>query len=133
MNKSISKAWRQYEAGLEYKRRIGLYDTVRRNERYYRGEQWEGEGAGLPRPVFNIIRRIVEYLVCTVASGNVSICFSDENLPALTDPDTAAALRRAVGMLSANVSYRWERSRMDSLVYRLLCDAALSGDGVVYY
>ena len=67
MNKSISKAWRQYEAGLEYKRRIGLYDTVRRNERYYRGEQWEGEGAGLPRPVFNIIRRIVDYLVCTVA------------------------------------------------------------------
>lgn len=132
MNKSISKAWRQYEAGLEYKRRIGLYDTVRRNERYYRGEQWEGEGAGLPRPVFNIIRRIVDYLVCTVASGNVSICFSDENLPVLTDPDTAAALRRAVGMLSANVSYRWERSRMDSLVYRLLCDAALSGDGVVY-
>lgn len=132
MNKSISKAWRQYEAGLEYKRRIGLYDTVRRNERYYRGEQWESEGQGLPRPVFNIIRRIVDYMVCTVASGDVSICFSDDNLPALADPDTAAALRRAIGMLSSNAAYRWERSRMDSLVYRLLSDAALTGDGVLY-
>lgn len=132
MNKSISKAWRQYEAGLEYKRRIGLYDTVRRNERYYRGEQWEGEGDGLPRPVFNIIRRIVDYMVCSVASGDTSICFSDENLPALTDPETAAALRSAIGALSANASYRWEQSHMDSLTYQLLSDAALSGDGVVY-
>lgn len=132
MNNKISKAWRQYEAGLEYNRRIGLYDTVRRNERYYRGEQWEGEGNGLPRPVFNLIRRIVDYLVCSVASGDVSVSLGDDNLPALTDPEHSATLRRALGMLSSNVSYRWERVKMDSLVYRLLYDAALSGDGVLY-
>lgn len=132
MNKSISKAWRQYEAGLEYKHRIGLFDTVRRNERYYRGEQWEGEDSELPRPVFNIIRRIVDYLVCSVASGNTSICFSDENLPLLSDPETAAKLRDAVSALSANTSYRWEHAHMDSVTYQLLYDAAISGDGVIY-
>ncbi len=132
MNRSISKAWRQYEAGLEYKHRIGLYETVRRNERFYRGDQWEGEGGDLPRPVFNIIRRIIDYAVCTVASGNVSVCFSDENLPQLADADTSAALRRAIAELSASASYRWEHASMDSLTYRLLRDAAISGDGVVY-
>lgn len=35
-------AWRQYEAGRDYKRRIGLYETVRTNERFYRGDQWKG-------------------------------------------------------------------------------------------
>ena len=32
MNHTTNKAWRQYEAGKEYKNRIGLYETVRRNE-----------------------------------------------------------------------------------------------------
>ena len=132
MNQSISKAWQQYEAGLEYKRKIGLFETVRQNERFYRGEQWGNEGVGLPRPVFNVIRRIIDYLVCTVASGNVSISFSDENLPFITDADSAAAARAAVKTLSHNASYRWERQRMDSKAYRLLTDAAISGDGVIY-
>ena len=42
MSTNITKAWQEYEAGKEYKRRIGLYETVRRNERFYRGDQWRG-------------------------------------------------------------------------------------------
>ncbi len=132
MKPTPSKAWRQYEAGLEYKRRIGLFETVRRNERFYRGDQWGNEGSGLPHPVFNIVRRITDYLVCSVASGNVNISFSDENLPYIKDPAVAAALQGGVRTLSRNASYRWERSRMDSKIYRLLTDAAVSGDGVLY-
>ena len=61
-------AWRQYEAGRNFKQRIGLYETVRVNERFYRGDQWQGVGnADLPRPVFNIVRRIADYLICNVA------------------------------------------------------------------
>lgn len=132
MKPTPSKAWRQYEAGLEYKRRIGLFETVRRNERFYRGDQWGNEGGGLPHPVFNIVRRVTDYLVCSVAAGNVAINFSDENLPYVRDPATAEALREAVSTLSRNAAYRWERSRMDSKIYRLLTDAAISGDGVLY-
>ena len=132
MKPTPSKAWRQYEAGLEYKRRIGLFETVRRNERFYRGDQWGNEGGGLPHPVFNIVRRVTDYLVCSVASGNVAINFSDENLPYVHDPATAQALRSAVATLTRNAAYRWERSRMDSKIYRLLTDAAISGDGVLY-
>ena len=39
--KHLIKAWEQYERGKEYKRRINLYETVKTNERYYRGEQWQ--------------------------------------------------------------------------------------------
>ena len=75
MNNRNSKTWSQYEAGKEYKRRLGLYETVHRNERYYRGDQWSSNNGGeeLPRPVFNIIRRIADYLICTGASGRVNI------------------------------------------------------------
>ena len=73
-----SKAWEQYEAGKEYKRKIGLYSTVRQNERFYRGDQWyANSGEDLPKPVFNIIRRIADYLICSVASSDGLILKAD--------------------------------------------------------
>ena len=52
MSKQTTAAWQLYEAGKEYNRRIGLYETVRRNERFYRGDkshstEIEGTGLGL--------------------------------------------------------------------------------------
>ena len=132
MNTKISKTWSQYEAGQEYKRRIGLYETVHKNERYYRGDQWQNTGEELPRPVFNIIRRITDYLICTVASGRVNISYSDENLPFIRSAREAEIVKRGVEIMSKNASYRWERSKMDHLVYKFLTDAAISGDGVMY-
>ncbi len=129
----ITKAWGQYEAGKEYKRRIGLYETIRTNERFYRGDQWYGNQAnGLPKPVFNIIRRVIDYLVCSVASSDISIRYTDENLPFLKDKDEADSLRSALEVMTKNAAYRWEKDRMSRKVFRLLTDAAISGDGVLY-
>ncbi len=130
---SIKKAWQQYEAGKNYKRRIGLYETVRRNERFYRGDQWHsGEGAELPHPVFNLIRRIVDYLVCSVAATDLTIRYTDENLPFLQNTKEAEALTKGLETLSANTAYRWEQNGMDSKLLHMLTDAAISGDGVLY-
>lgn len=133
MNNKLSKTWSFYEAGKDYKRRIGLYESARRNERYYRGDQWTSDcNEELPRPVFNIIRRITDYLICTVASGNVRINYSDENLPFIDSSNLASIVEEGVGTMSKNAAYRWERCKMDHLTYRLLLDAALSGDGIIY-
>ena len=128
-----SKAWSQYEAGLEYKRHIGLYENNRRNERFYRGDQWQGSGAAdLPKPVFNIIRRVVDFLVSSVASSDISIRYTDEDMPFVKEAGEAEMIRSGVAALSANAAYRWEKNRMSSKVYGLLTDAAVSGDGVLY-
>ena len=132
MNNKLSKTWSQYEAGLEYKRRIGLYETVRRNERYYRGDQWINSGEELPRPVFNIVRRISDYLICAVASGRVSINYSDENLPYIRSSREAKLVSDSIRAMSQNAAYRWERCKMDHLTFQLLSDAAISGDGIMY-
>ncbi|MBO5416935.1 MAG: hypothetical protein J6A83_09955 [Clostridia bacterium] len=131
--KRNSKAWSQYEAGKAYKRRIGLYETVRRNERFYRGDQWYGSGADdLPKPIFNVIKRVVDYLVCSVASSDVSLSYTDENLPFMTDAEEIRTLREGLELLNKNAAYRWEKNKMGSKAYRLLTDAAISGDGVLY-
>ncbi len=133
MNKTTTATWRQYEAGKAYKRRIGLYENIKRNERYYRGDQWYGASVpDLPKPVFNVVRRIVDYLVCTVVSGNVSIAYTDEDLPFTESAAHREALTRGVELLTRHAAYRWEHEKLTSTVYRLLLDAALSGDGVLY-
>ena len=131
--KEITTSWRQYEAGKEYKRRLGLYEQIRRNERFYRGEQWEtGEGNGLPKPVFNVIRRVIDYLVCTVASTDLSIRYTDDALPFCRNGAEAELLREGLSAISQHAAYRWEKSGMDRKLMQLLTDAAITGDGVLY-
>ncbi len=132
MNNYTHKSWQQYEAGKRYKSGIGLYERVKQNEAFYRGEQWQsGEGNGLSKPVFNIVKRIVDYLVCSAAASDISVSFTDRHLPFDTEEE-----RRVSGMLTdtlaANTAYRWEMGDMDTKIHKVLTDAALSGDGAFY-
>ncbi len=132
MSNYTHKAWKQYEAGKAYKNRIGYYSRVKQNEAFYRGEQWAaGEGEGLPKPVFNLIRRVVDYLVSSVACADIALRFSDNGTPFYTaeQKKQSEALLRT---LEASTAYRWEKSGMDTMLYRLLTDAAISGDGALY-
>lgn len=132
MNNSLSKTWLQYEAGKDYKRRIGLYQTVRQNERFYRGDQWHMIDSGnLPRPVFNVVKRVVDYLTCSVTPERVSISYTDERCPYLKCEEMERS-KKITEILNANAKYRWERSQMDAKLYRLVSDAAITGDGVLY-
>lgn len=129
----LQKSWEQYEKGKEYKRRIGLYETVKTNERYYRGEQWQyGEGKNLPHPVFNIIGRVINYLVCSVCSADISIQYNDETLPYVRTEKEVEMIEDGIATLNSNASYRWRKDGMDNLMLKLLTDGAISGDGVVY-
>ena len=130
MKNSLSKTWLQYESGKEYKRRIGLYKTVRENERFYRGDQWHmTSNASLPRPVFNVMKRIIDHLCCTVAPSKVAIRYVDERFPFVKDKNELLGI---TNVLSDNARYRWERSKMDAKLYTLISDAAITGDGVLY-
>ena len=71
------KVWGEYEKGVEFKNQLNLYETVRCNENFYIGKQWEGvQSNGLPTPVFNFIKRIVLFLVASTATDNVKISAS---------------------------------------------------------
>ena len=132
MNKIATNTWQQYEAGCEYKRRLGLYETVRKNESFYRGDQWQGGAETLPHPVFNVVRRVVDYLIGAVLPEDISIHFSDEKLPYVNNAAVRRAISEGLTLLDRNAAYRWRRSKMTMLVHRALLNAAISGDGVFY-
>ena len=90
---------------------------MRRNERFYRGEQWlDAPGEKLPKPVFNIIRRITDFLICSIAQTNITIRYTDENMPFVTNPKESEAIQRGLDTLSLNAAYRWEKNGMDRKV-----------------
>jgi len=71
------KVWGEYEKGVEFKNQLNLYETVRCNENFYIGKQWEGvQSNGLPTPVFNFIKRIVLFLVASTATDNAKMSAS---------------------------------------------------------
>ena len=57
---SPTAIWKKYERDRDYKRSIGLYDRVRRNEAFYLGRQWEGlRVQSLDPLIFNALRQPV--------------------------------------------------------------------------
>jgi len=132
-NANYTETWRQYEDGKNYKKHIGLYNTVNENERFYRGDQWYGVNAnGLSTPVFNVIKRIINHLINSVVSSEITVVYSDENIPYITDDAEREEIRNTVRLLNQWFMYRWEKCKMDTLLRKSLLDAAISGDGVVY-
>ena len=66
--------WDRFCQAVDFKRQIGLYDTVRTNENYFIGNQWEGvQAKGLPTPVFNFLKRVVLFQVATITSDNMTL------------------------------------------------------------
>lgn len=125
-------AYRQYMVGREYNESIGLYDKASTNERFYIGDQWSsGSNGGLPTPVFNIVGRIVNFLVSSVLTHAVSVSYSVGDTPYERSRDRERA-ETAVSVLNRGALHRWEKLKMDSLLQRGLLDAALTGDAVFY-
>ena len=119
--------WEEYERGKEYNARLGLFEKVSRNERFYRGDQWKGINANnLPTPIFNIFKRVIDYYISNIMSDATVLHYSGirDNLSLSTN--------EAADLLNGVAKSRWERLKIDQLISNALLEAALCGDAVAY-
>lgn len=97
--------WEEYEEAAGRPEAVKRSSDAQRCRRFYRGDQWsEYRGAPLPRPVFNVMRRIVDMQVGALSGGG-------------------CVLESGGGVSLPDVS---------GLLPRLICDAALTGMGAIY-
>ena len=82
MANNMTKAWEYYERGRDYNNRLSpnLYRLVDTNLEFFAGNQWINMPDTpamnrLPKPVFNIIKRVVSLFVASLTSSAVSIGF----------------------------------------------------------
>jgi len=133
------QVWKEYEKGRSFKEQINLFDTVKVNEDFFIGKQWEGvEANGLPTPVFNILRRIVLYLIATTATDNIAMAVHplSEAYPTAEDQGAPNGQRGEVDVLCDVVRGQYdalmEHNKLTKLIREFMRDAAVRGDGCVY-
>jgi hypothetical protein len=69
-----SEIWSEYQKLQEYLTEHNVYETVKTNENFYDGKQWEGvKTENMPKPVINVLQRVVKYLIATLASNEVAV------------------------------------------------------------
>jgi hypothetical protein len=126
--------WNRYQSGLDYKSKINLLPTIDKNERFYAGKHWQGvKSNGLPTPVLNVTKRIIDYKISAVMSDMLTMQFSAEGIGDNTQDGQEQLYRKAAGILSEYSKTLWENLKVDSMNEDGLLDAALSGDMISYW
>lgn len=126
----VRSVWKKYEKDISFKEQIGLFDTVRENELFYIGKQWEGvEANGLPTPVFNFLKRVTMFQVATITSDNIAVRVSPMNA---TKKHTKLSVERITDMLTEQVSAVFERNKIATLLRVYARNAAVDGDSALY-
>lgn len=121
-------AWSLYEKGLLFNQQINLDDTIRSNRNFFIGKQWEGVQAnGLPTPVFNILKRVVGFIVASITTDNLKL-----NATTLENMANKLELQTIVGVVNDECAALMEHNEIPALVREFARNAAVDGSGCLY-
>ena len=125
---TAASVWQEYEHMLEYNNSINLDDTVKDNENFFIGKQWEGvDSKGLPTPVFSFLKRVTMFTVASNTSDNIKI-----NARPLTSCAGDTTLDRATNVVNAQFEALFEHNNISALIREFMRNAAVDGDGATY-
>ena len=135
MENKITEAWRLYEKGRTYNNQLipNQYRVVDTNTEFYTGNQWVncGDCGNLPKPVFNILKRITDLFIASLTSSNITVrleplAYADGS--GETDPDADAT-----SVANAEVKNLFEKHRYDYRVREALQNGAVTGDYCAHF
>lgn len=120
--------WEMYQKALDFNASIKLNDTVKVNENFYIGKQWEGvDSNGLPTPQFNILKRVVGFVVATITTDNIKV-----NATALSNIPNEEELTDPVRIVNEEFEAIIERNDIPAIIREYARNAAVDGDGCLY-
>ena len=135
---NITQAWKLYEEGREYNNRLvpNQYNVVNTNTEFFIGNQWINlpetpAMRGLPKPTFNILKRVASLFIASLTSSGVALRFEPlayYDGSHVTDPDHDAAL-----FANAEVNNLLEKFKMDYRLRDALFDGAITGDYCAHF
>lgn len=126
-NATCHAVWKEYEKGLVYKTQTGLFETVKTNENFFIGKQWEGvSSGGLPTPVFNFLKRVVLFTVAGITSSCLKMRASQMPGPG------SEKTKEVTDTVNDEFDRLFEINKMGALIREFLRNAAVDGDGCTY-
>lgn len=116
--------WKEYQSATQYNERYGLYDTVKQNENFFVGKQWEGVDApDLDKPVFNILKRICNMFISQIVSDDITVSL---------EPFTGAKDEDVMRIIVNEIDRAMEYSKAKAKNRDMLRNACVDGDGCFY-
>ena len=128
MNSNISaqKVQSEYSKGKQFKENLNLFEQVKKNEKFYLGQQWEGLKTSKIQPVtFNILRRVTSLFQSQVVSDDISW-----NIRPFSSSDQNSVECQA---LDAVVERVFERQAIKTKNRKVLRNGVVDGDLCMYF
>ena len=151
----MTKVWERYERGRSYNNRLSpnQYNLVNTNIEFFAGNQWlhlaqTPAMQKLPKPTFNIIKRVASLFVASLTSSAASISFDELSYysgdPVLNADGNMAATGGQGGreehedvngaaVATAEVQNLLEKFKMDYRIREALFDGAQTGDYCAHF
>ena len=142
-NEKCTDVWRLYEMGRTYNQQLvpNLYTLVDTNIEFFIGNQWKGLAetsamAALPKPVFNIIKRICSLFVASLTSSSTKVTF-EPLANAEVDPETGEVpmdeAQTAADMANSEIENLFDKFKMDYRIRDALFDGVQTGDYCAHF
>lgn len=135
---NVTQAWRCYERGRAYNNALtpNQYSLVNTNIEFFTGNQWLNipetpATARLPKPVFNIIKRVTSLFVASLTSSAVTLRFETLAQSTQAPPRTGGA--DAAECATEQVRNLFEKFKMDYRIREALYDGAQTGDYCAHF
>lgn len=136
--RKLTRAWELYQRGVRYNQSLvpDQYNLVDTNMEFFAGNQWinlpnSSAMAALPKPVFNIIKRVLSLFVASLTSSATKVQFE-----ALTNKDgenLQDPAHNAAEMATAEVANIFEKLKMDYRIREALFDGGITGDYCAHF
>jgi hypothetical protein len=127
-----TKDWQLYEAGKKYNNSLkpSYYDTVDANLAFFEGDQWRNlEADNMPKPVFNIIKRVGTFFVSSLTTSKTKLHFE----PLLNADNGDSEELAPSDFANAMVSNLFEKFKMDFRIKDALFDGVKTGDYCAHF
>ena len=128
MKTSSQDIWAEYNRLKGENASTDLYDTVKKNENFFIGKQWEGVNAprGMEKPVFNILKRVVSYFVSLIVSDDVAANVS------LFGRSGDSKTDEFLHIVSEQIEETFENTKIKAKNRDAIRNAAVDGDACFY-
>lgn len=132
MKNTMTRAWELYEQGRAYNNQLepNQYSLVNTNIEFFHGNQWlhmpdTAAMRRLPKPVFNIIKRVASLFVASLTSSGAAIYFEPLN--------QCGEDQEAAQCATAEVANLLEKFKMEYRIREALFDGAQTGDYCAHF
>ncbi|WP_308636115.1 hypothetical protein [Paenibacillus silvisoli] len=131
-----TKDWQLYENGVSYNNRLSpnYYETVNANWDFFSGNQWRNlPDSDMPKPVFNIIKRVITFFVASLTTSKAKIHF-EPMMYSHETPDTGRVSDAiAAAIANKQIDALFEKFKMEFRIKDALFDSAITGDAAAHF